>query len=189
MGDVFMNENDNENNIFSIASLLLGIISILTFSNFYKISIPCSIVTIILSIISIKINKDLNYKKGFDMVAFILCFAFIISFLFGYTSISISCIILAIAFGIISMKTSGYLIDNKRFLIASLVFFIMFIITFEYTYISTPCFILAITLGSIAIKNDEKGMATAGLVLGLIPFSIYIFSVASLMLLFMLSGD
>ena len=184
-----MEENENKNNIFSIVSLLLGIISILTFSNFYKISIPCSIVTIILSIISIKINKDLNYKKGFGMVAFILCFAFIISFLFGYTSISISCIILAIAFGVISMKTSGYLIDNKRFLIASLVFFIMFIITFEYTYISTPCFILAITLGSIAIKKDEKGMATAGLVLGLIPFSIYIFSVASFLLMVWLYGD
>ena len=184
-----MEENENENNIFSIVSLLLGIISILTFSHYYSIFIPCSIVTIILSIISIKINKDLNYKKGFGMVAFILCFAFIISFLFGYTSISISCIILAIAFGVISMKTSGYLIDNKRFLIASLVFFIMFIIAFKYIYISTPCFILAITLGSIAIKKDEKGMATAGLVLGLIPFSIYIFSVASFLLMVGLYGD
>ena len=189
MGDVFMDENKYENNIFSIASLLLGIISILTFSNFYKISIPCSIITVILSIISIKINKDLNYKKEFGIVAFILCFAFVISFLCFSTSIAISCLILAIAFGIISMKTSGYLIDNKRFLIASLVFFVMFIITFEYTYISTPCFILAITLGTIAIKNDEKGMATAGLVLGLIPFSIYIFSVASFLLMVGLYGD
>ena len=112
-----MDENKYENNIFSIASLLLGIISILTFSNFYKISIPCSIVTIILSIISIKINKDLNYKKEFGIVAFILCFAFVISFLCFSTSIAISCLILAIAFGIISMKTSGYLIDSKRFFV------------------------------------------------------------------------
>ena len=189
MGDVFMNENDNENNIFSIASLLLGIISILTFSNFYKISIPCSIVTIILSIISIKINKDLNYKKEFGIVAFILCFAFVISFLCFSTSIAISCLILAIAFGIISMKTSGYLIDNKRFLIASLVFLLISIIALKYPHISTPFFILAVTLCSIAIKKDEKGMATAGLVLGLIPLSIYVFSITSLMLLFMLSGD
>ena len=184
-----MEENENENNIFSIVSLLLGIISILTFSHYYSIFIPCSIVTIILSIISIKINKDLNYKKEFGIVAFILCFAFVISFLFFSTSIAISCLILAIAFGIISMKTSGYLIDSKRFLIASLVFFVMFIITFEYTYISSPCFIITITLGSIAIKNDEKGMAISGLVLGLIPLSIYVFSITSLMLLFMLSGD
>ena len=184
-----MDENKYENNIFSIASLLLGIISILTFSHYYNIFIPCSIVTIILSIISIKINKDLNYKKEFGIVAFILCFAFVISFLCFSTSIAISCLILAIAFGIISMKTSGYLIDSKRFLIASLVFFVMFIITFEYTYISTPCFILAITLGTIAIKNDEKGMAISGLVLGLIPFSIYIFSVASFLLMVGLYGD
>ena len=184
-----MDENKYENNIFSIASLLLGIISILTFSHYYSIFIPCSIVTIILSIISIKINKDLNYKREFGIVAFILCFAFVISFLCFSTSIAISCLILAIAFGIISMKTSGYLIDNKRFLIASLVFFVMFIITFEYTYISTPCFIITITLGTIAIKNDEKGMATAGLVLGLIPFSIYIFSVASFLLMVGLYGD
>ena len=112
-----MDENKYENNIFSIASLLLGIISILTFSHYYSIFIPCSIVTIILSIISIKINKDLNYKKGFGIVAFILCFAFVISFLCFSTSIAISCLILAIAFGIISMKTSGYLIDSKRFLL------------------------------------------------------------------------
>ena len=184
-----MDENKYENNIFSIASLLLGIISILTFSHYYSIFIPCSIVTIILSIISIKINKDLNYKKGFGMVAFILCFAFIISFLFGYTSISISCIILAIAFGVISMKTSGYLIDSKRFLIVSLVFLLISIIALKYPHISTPFFILAVTLCSIAIKKDEKGMATAGLVLGLIPLSIYVFSITSLMLLFMLSGD
>ena len=63
------------------------------------------------------------------------------------------------------------------------------IITLEYPHISTPCFILAITLGSIAIKKDEKGMAISGLVLGLIPLSIYVFSITSLMLLFMLSGD
>ena len=184
-----MDENKYENNIFSIASLLLGIISILTFSNFYKISIPCSIITVILSIISIKINKDLNYKKEFGIVAFILCFAFVISFLCFSTSIAISCLILAIAFGIISMKTSGYLIDSKRFFIASLIFLLISIIALKYPHISTPCFILAITLGTIAIKKDEKGMAISGLVLGLIPFSIYVFSITSLMLLFMLSGD
>lgn len=184
-----MDENKYENNIFSIASLLLGIISILTFSHYYSIFIPCSIVTIILSIISIKINKDLNYKKGFGIVAFILCFAFVISFLCFSTSIAISCLILAIAFGIISMKTSGYLIDSKRFFIASLIFLLISIIALKYPHISTPCFILAITLGTIAIKKDEKGMAISGLVLGLIPFSIYVFSIASLMLLFMLSGD
>ena len=184
-----MDENKYENNIFSIASLLLGIISILTFSHYYSIFIPCSIVTIILSIISIKINKDLNYKKEFGIVAFILCFAFVISFLCFSTSIAISCLILAIAFGVISMKTSGYLIDNKRFLIASLVFLIIFIISFKHIYISAPSFILAVTLGTIAIKNDEKGMAVAGLVLGLIPLSIYVFFFFFLMLLFMLSGD
>lgn len=184
-----MDENKYENNIFSIASLLLGIISILTFSHYYSIFIPCSIVTIILSIISIKINKDLNYKKGFGIVAFILCFAFVISFLCFSTSIAISCLILAIAFGIISMKTSGYLIDSKRFFIASLIFLLISIIALKYPHISTPCFILAITLGTIAIKNDEKGMATAGLVLGLIPFSIYIFSVASFLLMVGLYGD
>ena len=184
-----MDENKYENNIFSIASLLLGIISILTFSHYYSIFIPCSIVTIILSIISIKINKDLNYKKEFGIVAFILCFAFVISFLCFSTSIAISCLILAIAFGIISMKTSGYLIDSKRFFIASLIFLLISIIALKYPHISTPCFILAITLGTIAIKKDEKGMAISGLVLGLIPFSIYVFSITSLMLLFMLSGD
>ena len=184
-----MDENKYENNIFSIASLLLGIISILTFSHYYSIFIPCSIVTIILSIISIKINKDLNYKKEFGIVAFILCFAFVISFLCFSTSIAISCLILAIAFGIISMKTSGYLIDSKRFFIASLIFLLISIIALKYPHISTPCFILAITLGTIAIKNDEKGMATAGLVLGLIPFSIYIFSVASFLLMVGLYGD
>ena len=184
-----MDENKYENNIFSIASLLLGIISILTFSNFYKISIPCSIITVILSIISIKINKDLNYKKEFGIVAFILCFAFVISFLCFSTSIAISCLILAIAFGIISMKTSGYLIDSKRFFIASLIFLLISIIALKYPHISTPCFILAITLGTIAIKKDEKGMAISGLVLGLIPFSIYVFSIAYFLLMVGLYGD
>lgn len=184
-----MDENKYENNIFSIASLLLGIISILTFSHYYSIFIPCSIVTIILSIISIKINKDLNYKKEFGIVAFILCFAFVISFLCFSTSIAISCLILAIAFGIISMKTSGYLIDNKRFLIASLLFLIIFIVTLHYPYISVSSFILAITLGVIGIKKDEKGMAISGLVLGLIPLSIYVFSVTSFLIMFGLFGD
>ena len=81
------------------------------------------------------------------------------------------------------------IIDSKRFFIASLIFLLISIIALKYPHISTPCFILAITLGTIAIKKDEKGMAISGLVLGLIPFSIYVFSIASLMLLFMLSGD
>ncbi len=183
-----MNGNENENNVFSIASLLLGIISILTFFYPINISIACSILAITLGIISIKINKDLNYKKGFGTVAFLLCFAFIITFFYSY-SISIPCFILAIAFGIVSLKTSGYLIDSRSFLIASLLFLIIFIVTLHYPYISVSSFILAITLGVIGIKKDEKGMAISGLVLGLIPLSIYVFSVTSFLIMFGLFGD
>ena len=120
------------------------------------------------------------------------------SFPFSFSSISISnklipdsipCFILAIAFGIVSLKTSGYLIDSRSFLIASLLFLIIFIVTLHYPYISVSSFILAITLGVIGIKKDEKGMAISGLVLGLIPLSIYVFSVTSFLIMFGLFGD
>lgn len=172
---------------FNIASLLIGIVSILTFGYSYNISLSCSIIAIILGIISIKMDEDINYKKGFGIVAFILCLAFVVTFFFSY--FSIPCFILAIAFGIISLKTSGYLVDNKGFLIASLLCFIIFIVTFDYYYISVSCFILAITLAIIGIKKDEKGMAISGLVLGAIPLAIYVFSVSSFIILFLLFGD
>lgn len=172
---------------FNIASLLLGITAILIFGYSFHISILCSIIAIILGVISIKIDEDLNYKKGFGIASFILCLAFVVTFFYSY--FSIPCLILAIVFGIASLKTSGYLINNKGFLIASLLCLIIFIVAFDHYYISASCFILTITLGIIGFKKDEKGMAISGIVLGAITPAIYLLSISYLIILFFLFGN
>ena len=62
--------------------------------------------------------------------------------------------------------------ESKGFSIASMVLGILSVVFFCLWYLSIPCSILAIIFGVIGMKKGGKGMATAGLVLGIIAIAI-----------------
>ena len=62
--------------------------------------------------------------------------------------------------------------NTSAFSIASLVLGILAIILFCVYYISLPCAILAIIFGAIGKSKGGRGMAVAGLVLGIIAVAL-----------------
>ena len=74
--------------------------------------------------------------------------------------------------------------ESKWLSIASMVLGIISVVLFCIWYLSIPCAILAIIFGIIGRKKGAKGMATAGLVLGIIALAIlvviYILALAGL---------
>lgn len=63
--------------------------------------------------------------------------------------------------------------EKKGLSIASMVLGIVALVCCCIWYISIPCSILAIVFAIIGKKKGGKGMATAGLVLGIISVALY----------------
>ena len=64
--------------------------------------------------------------------------------------------------------------EKKGFSIASMVLGIVSLVCCCIWYISIPCSILAIVFSIVGKKKGGKGMATAGLVLGIIAIALYV---------------
>ena len=64
--------------------------------------------------------------------------------------------------------------ESKGLSIAAMVLGIVSLALFCIWYISIPCAILAIIFGIVGRKKGGKGMATAGLILGIIAIAILI---------------
>lgn len=65
--------------------------------------------------------------------------------------------------------------DNiEGFSIASMVLGIISLVFFCLWFISIPCGILAIIFGAKSLNGPKKGMATAGLVTGIVALSILV---------------
>lgn len=63
--------------------------------------------------------------------------------------------------------------EKKGLSIASMVLGIVGLVCCCFWYIAIPCSILAIIFGILGKKKGGKGMAIAGLVLGIIAISLY----------------
>ena len=63
--------------------------------------------------------------------------------------------------------------EKKGLSIASMVLGIVAVVCCCFWYIAIPCSILAIIFSIIGKKKGGKGMATAGLVLGIIAIALY----------------
>ncbi len=59
--------------------------------------------------------------------------------------------------------------------VSSMVLGIVSIVTWCAWFMSVPCSILAIIFGILGVKQEEKGMAIAGIVTGSIALAIWIF--------------
>lgn len=70
------------------------------------------------------------------------------------------------------VKQTNAVTESKGLSIASMVLGIVSVVTLCASYVSIVCAVLAIILGIIGRKKGGKGMAMAGLVLGIITLSI-----------------
>lgn len=70
--------------------------------------------------------------------------------------------------------TSAAPAEKKDFSIASMVLGIVALVCCCIWYISIPCSVLAIIFAVVGKKKGGKGMATAGLVLGIISITLYV---------------
>ena len=68
--------------------------------------------------------------------------------------------------------------ESKGLSIASMVLGIVSIVLFCVSYLSIPCAILALIFGFVGRKKGGKGMATAGIVLGIIALGLDILAIA-----------
>ena len=64
--------------------------------------------------------------------------------------------------------------EKKGFSIASMILGIVAVVFCCLWYITIPCGILAIVFSIVGKKKGGKGMATAGLVLGIIAIALYV---------------
>ena len=64
--------------------------------------------------------------------------------------------------------------ESKGLSIASMVLGIVSLVLFCFWYVSIPCAILAIIFGVIGKKKGGRGMAIAGLVLGIIAIAVVV---------------
>ena len=69
--------------------------------------------------------------------------------------------------------------ESKGLAIAAMVLGIIALVFFCAWPISIPCAILAIIFGAIQIRKPGKGMATAGLALGILSLAIWVILIAT----------
>ena len=67
-----------------------------------------------------------------------------------------------------NVATEGPVVEAKGFSITSMILGIVSVVLFCIWYLSIPCAVLAIIFAIIGKKRGAPGMATAGLVLGII---------------------
>lgn len=67
--------------------------------------------------------------------------------------------------------------EKKGLSIASMILGIVSVVLCCVWYISVPCSVLAIIFGIIGKKKGGRGMAIAGLVLGIIALALYVLAI------------
>ena len=70
------------------------------------------------------------------------------------------------------VKQTNVVTESKGLSITSMVLGIVSLVMLCFYYISIPCAILAIIFAIVGRKKGGKGMATAGLVLGIVALAI-----------------